>query len=48
MQKICVEVASGEKIPHPRHWVKLAEVVGVLPGGSVSLQNAHESERIGM
>jgi hypothetical protein len=27
------DIRIGKCRPHPRHWVKLAELVGVSPGG---------------
>jgi hypothetical protein len=33
MQTLRHEIASGEKIPHTRHWLKVAELVGVVSNG---------------
>ena len=29
-----VDVRSGRRVPHPRHWLTLAQLVGVLPDES--------------
>jgi hypothetical protein len=36
------EIASGEKIPHPRHWVKLAEF-----GGDEDRSLSNNASRLG-
>jgi hypothetical protein len=27
------DIRKGKKLPHPRHWQNLAELVGTAPGG---------------